>query len=396
MVSSLLLSVSLLASAAVAAPKQPSYGGGYKTSDWVKGKAFDRVAIIWLENTDYDLAAGDPSLKSLAKKGITLTNHFAVTHPSMPNYAAAISGDYYGINHDDMIEIPSNVSTIVDLLEAKKISWGAYQEDMPYTGYQGFDYRNQKTGANDYVRKHNPPVLYNSVADETSRLNQIKNLTLFHEELKADALPQWMFITPNMTSDGHDSTVTVAGTWSKNFLEPLLNDKKFMKNTLVILTFDENHTYTQQNRIVGILLGDAIPKKLVGTTDSNFYNHYSEIATVQANWGLDTLGRWDVGANVFDFVAQKTGDDVRHWSGKTPLSQMYWNASYAGKLNKGNTSVPWPIPATKLNHNGRKVADVVKKTWGSLEKDSAYTTALEVPDGLHPEPEFTRAQKTKW
>ncbi|KAJ4358577.1 uncharacterized protein N0V89_003161 [Didymosphaeria variabile] len=396
MVSSLLLSVSLLASTAVAAPKQPSYGGGYKTSDWVKGKAFDRVAIIWLENTDYDLAIGDPSLKWLAKKGITLSNHFAVTHPSMPNYAAAISGDYYGINHDDLTAIPSNVSTIVDLLEAKKISWGAYQEDMPYTGFQGFDYKNQQTGANDYVRKHNPPVLYDSVADQTSRLNQIKNLTLFHEELKADALPQWMFITPNMTSDGHDSTVTVAGTWSKNFLEPLLNDKKFMKNTLVILTFDENHTYTQQNRIVAILLGDAVPKKLVGTTDSNFYNHYSEIATVQANWGLDTLGRWDVGANVFDFVAKKTGDSVRQWHGQTPLSQMYWNVSYAGKLNDKNTSVPWPVPATKLNHNGRKVADVVKKTWGSLEKESAYTTALEVPDGLHPEPEFTRAQKTKW
>lgn len=25
----------------------------------VKGKAFDRIAIIWCENTDYDLAAGD-------------------------------------------------------------------------------------------------------------------------------------------------------------------------------------------------------------------------------------------------------------------------------------------------------------------------------------------------
>jgi acid phosphatase len=25
----------------------------------VKGKAFDRLAIIWLENTDYDLAIGD-------------------------------------------------------------------------------------------------------------------------------------------------------------------------------------------------------------------------------------------------------------------------------------------------------------------------------------------------
>lgn len=26
---------------------------------YVKGKAFDRLAIIWLENTDYDLAVGD-------------------------------------------------------------------------------------------------------------------------------------------------------------------------------------------------------------------------------------------------------------------------------------------------------------------------------------------------
>lgn len=25
----------------------------------VEGKAFDRIAIIWLENTDYDKAAGD-------------------------------------------------------------------------------------------------------------------------------------------------------------------------------------------------------------------------------------------------------------------------------------------------------------------------------------------------
>lgn len=25
----------------------------------VKGKAFDRLAIIWLENTDYDMALGD-------------------------------------------------------------------------------------------------------------------------------------------------------------------------------------------------------------------------------------------------------------------------------------------------------------------------------------------------
>lgn len=193
MLPAILLGLSLLAS--------PSAARG-RGSTWVKGKAFDRFAVIWLENTDYDLAVGDPNLAWLAKKGITLSNYMAVTHPSMPNYAASISGDYYGINHDDMTAIPSNVSTIVDLLEDKGISWGEYQEDMPYTGFEGFEYRNQKTGANDYVRKHNPAVLYDSVADQDSRLAKIKNLTLFQSDLEADTLPQWMFITPNMTSDG--------------------------------------------------------------------------------------------------------------------------------------------------------------------------------------------------
>lgn len=168
----------------------------------VKGKAFDRIVIIWLENTDYDLAAGDPNLAWLAKKGLSLTNYFAVTHPSMPNYAASISGDYYGINHDDMTAIPSNVSTLVDLLEDKGISWGEYQEDMPSVGFQGKAYPNPKTGANMYVRKHNPAVLYDSVAQSKDRLEKIKPLTMFKDDLEQEKLPQWMFITPNMTSDG--------------------------------------------------------------------------------------------------------------------------------------------------------------------------------------------------
>lgn len=67
-----------------------------------------------------------------------------------------------------------------------------------------------------------------------------------------------------MTSDGHDTSVTVAGQWTMDFVKPLLNNKKFMKNTLVLITFDENHTYAIENRILGILLGDSVPKHLIG------------------------------------------------------------------------------------------------------------------------------------
>lgn len=41
----------------------------------VKGKAFDRMVVIWLENTDYTMAAGDPNLAALAKQGIALSNY---------------------------------------------------------------------------------------------------------------------------------------------------------------------------------------------------------------------------------------------------------------------------------------------------------------------------------
>lgn len=349
----------------------------------VKGKAFDRFVVIWLENTDYDKAAGDPNLAYLAKKGITLSNYYAVTHPSEPNYVASIGGDYFGMDNDNFNQVPKNISSIVDLLEAKGISWGEYQEDMPYTGFEGMAYLN-KTGANDYVRKHNPAIIYDANELVDDRRANIKNLTYFYKDLKANKLPQWMFITPNMTSDGHDTDVTTAGVWTRNFLEPLLDNKKFMKNTLVLVTFDENHTYTQQNKVLGILLGDAVPDKLVGTTDSTYYNHYSEISTVEANWDLDTLGRWDVGANVFSVVASHTGDKVRPWSGTPDLSQRYFNTSYAGLFNSKNTSVPLPPPNTNAGYAGRTVLASIKQTWGALASGTIYSTALEIPDGAHP------------
>lgn len=113
----------------------------------------------------------------VAKQGITLSNYHAVTHPSQPNYMASIGGDYLGMQHDEFTQVDKNVSTVIDLLEDKGISWGHYQEDMPYSGFEGMAYVNQKNGKNDYVRKHNPAVSYNANAGIIDRLAVIKNLT---------------------------------------------------------------------------------------------------------------------------------------------------------------------------------------------------------------------------
>lgn len=136
------LGAAVLASVAVAAPASPTAtdkadvlaaqatAKSESPVSHVKGKAFDRYVSIWFENTDYDMAANDPNFAFFMKKGITLTNNFAVTHPSEPNYMAAVGGDYFGLDGDPFTAVPGNVSSVVDLLEDKGISWGLYQEDM--------------------------------------------------------------------------------------------------------------------------------------------------------------------------------------------------------------------------------------------------------------------------
>lgn len=340
----------------------------------VKGLAFDRFYQVWLENINYEDSASDENKKWLASQGITLTNFYAVTHPSEPNYCAGAGGDTFGMDNDDYNRVPANVSTIADLLDTKQISWGEYQEHMPYPGFQGYNYSNQETYAEDYVRKHNPLVLYDSIAENNTRLRQIKNFTNFFEDLENKKLPQWAFITPNMTNDAHDTNITFAAKWERNWITPLLKNDYFMKNTVVLLTFDEDKTYPKGNRIHSILLGGAIPENLKGTEDDTFYTHYSVIASVSANWGLPSLGRWDCGANLLEMVANKTGY-VNYDVDKTHLRL---NETYPGPLSSGDISEyspDWPIPLTSGECSaGHGILDIVKETYKGTTATYNYTS----------------------
>jgi hypothetical protein len=48
-----------------------------------------------------------------------------------------------------------------------------------------------------------------------------------------------------------------------------------------------------------VLLGDAIPASLEGTTNDTQYNHYSILKTVENNWGLGDLAENDKDATAF-------------------------------------------------------------------------------------------------
>lgn len=108
--------------------------------------------------------------------------------------------------------------------------------------------------------------------------------------------------------------MTVAGEWARGFLTPLLTNENFMQDTLVLLSefrsnyeglaltsaaFDETESYTSNNQVFSVLLGDAVLSSAHGTTDDTAYNHYSQMATVENNWSLGDLGLGDASAAAF-------------------------------------------------------------------------------------------------
>ena len=175
---------------------------------------------------------------------------------------------------------------------------------LSYAIHHSFTSKNYvNTSAPDYtyyVRKHNPSIVYDSVAAVPSRLARHRNFNDFAADVNASALPQWMFVTPNMANDGHDTSIDYAAQWLQYWLVPLLSNENFNDNkTLIVLSFDENESYTENNCVLTLLLGGAVPDSARGSNDSTYYTHYSLLSTVEANWGLGSLGRGDTNKCVF-------------------------------------------------------------------------------------------------
>ena len=106
----------------------PLYGGAnngtLQNGPIVKGKSFDRIINIWLENTDFEDAATLSQFQKVAEQGVLLNSYYAVTHPSEPNYMASVFGDFFGLGDDDYWYIPSNITICrIKLYDRKSCVW---------------------------------------------------------------------------------------------------------------------------------------------------------------------------------------------------------------------------------------------------------------------------------
>jgi hypothetical protein len=211
-------------------------------------------------------------------------------------------------------------------------------------------------------------VSFDSINNDGMRLANLLSFEDFKRHLAAGTVPQFVMMSPNMLNDGHNTTLDYATKWAQEWLKPLLEDKAFAERTVIQLTYDESEDYDKPNHIVSLLLGNGIPKALRGTEDMAFYTHFSVLATVENNWELPTLGRFDVGSNVFQFVA-----DVTKYTNKDPpnVGDVDNSVSYPGFLHDTN-KIGYPSPNMRKNLIGAgslPILDDIAKAWESSGRD---------------------------
>ncbi len=235
----------------------------------------DHVVVVVMENHAYDQIIGSssaPYINSLATGGAVLTNSFALTHPSQPNYFTLFSGDTQGITGDSCFTpgFSSAPNLASELADAGK-TWASYNETLPSQG-------STVCNSGDYAQKHNPWFGFSNVPTSSA-------MTFAQFPTDFSTLPQVSFVTPDLCSDMHDCSVSTGDTWLQNNLGAYATWAE-TNNSVLIVTFDEDNRLAG-NRIATVLHGQPVQ---AGSTDNGTYNHYSVLRTIEDMYGTSHAG----------------------------------------------------------------------------------------------------------
>src|SRR5262245_21207914 len=248
---------------------------------------WEHVVWIWLENHGYDeiVGASDaPFINRTLIAGCGLaTNAHNETHPSLPNYIAATSGlgpGRLGRWASDC-NATAGCLTRAPSLFGQPASWGALAVPKPCV--------HRFTGL--YAASHNPAVYYRGLAD--CPLHDVPYARLA-QDLGADTLPAFVFVTPNMCHDMHNCAVETGDAWLAHAIRGLVASSAYQRGTMAIfVTFDEGErggsnrcTFNTRDAGCHVPIIVVAPSTPAGARSGALFNHYSLLRTTEEMLGV--------------------------------------------------------------------------------------------------------------
>ncbi len=274
-------------------------GGGSAPPD-APVPPFDHLFLIVLENRGYDQVIGNPdmpNLNALAGRYALAADHHGVGHPSLPNYVALISGGTWGSQSDDPSQT-FNEPTLAGQLEGAGLGWKAYMQALPSAGFQG-----AFAGSGGlYAKKHDPFLLFPSIADAPARAARVVPLQQLGADLETGHAPAFAFIVPDQCHDMHGTShcqdahaLDRAGdAFVQHWVQAILASSAWTGNSAIVVTFDEAPQGVASvlglgaNHIATIVISREGPR---GFTLHTPTDHYALLRTLEEAWGLPLLGQ---------------------------------------------------------------------------------------------------------
>jgi hypothetical protein len=255
------------------------------------GPKFDYLVMILMENHSFsDIYNQATYLTGLANDNALLEGYSGVDHPSEPNYLAIAAGKTFApLSRDDNYHM-FNAANIVDSLEAAGKTWKVYTE-----AYSG------SCDMSDVDIRHVPFIFFTSVSSSAARCANVVSATPGTDaelvaELNSATPSNFIWLTPNDTNNMHSAPVSVGDAYLQALVPKILGSTTFTtKKAALFIVFDEGsgNTSYPNDLIYAVWAGSGVKKQFKSMTS---YSHYSVMATLEANWGLASLGANDVGA----------------------------------------------------------------------------------------------------
>ena len=248
-----------------------------------------RVAVLVLENRSYDEVIGNPDapyLNALARRYALATRYYAIGHPSLPNYVALLGGSTFDIHGDcNVCDIAGR--SLVAQLDAARISWKAYFEDLTSSARPGVPTRL-------YDPHYNPFVYYESVRDSSFGRSRVVDFDELRSDLRHRRLPRFSWIAPGVRHDGHDGSLREADRYASVLVPRVL--RALGPRGVLYLTWDEG-ARTDRSGIdgepggghVALIAAGGLARR--GATTAVEANHYALLRTIEAGFDLPALGR---------------------------------------------------------------------------------------------------------
>jgi acid phosphatase len=234
----------------------------------------DHVIVVIMENHSYDQTRFAPYTASLIARYAKLTQSYAVTHPSLPNYLALWAGSTFNVDNDDC-PAPGSPYTAANLghaCEAAGKTWRAYCEDLPSVG-------SPTCSDAGYRRKHAPWTDFSNLNHNNER--PLTDLAL---DIASAHLPALALVVPNQCHSTHDCSVQTGDNWLAANVPLMLQGMG--THGVLIITWDEDDDYSG-NHILTVFAG---PRVKAGYSHTQTENHYSVLCTICGVLGIAAPG----------------------------------------------------------------------------------------------------------